>query len=281
MYELFLTAFVEDSDFSAACAVLAGLCGMPPWETRHRVIYFQGPPRPAGISNQASFEKPIRKEVAILWKELHQNLARQAFIMQARYELVKERDMGPAATPMELDSTPGILRWTDFPDPPHGRPMLTQRKKVELWEQRKLPSIMRDNLYQFKTETVEEMYRFFRDEVEFCLTRHYFVKPLSEYTSLEARQGQQPTPLASLPAWEELTPVDMQSRWVLQVKVHVAQDNHPDEIRKAQDNLLAIRGELDGVFNFRSIDRKVHDTRIAQQPQGIQALPQRVTVGTI
>ena len=28
MYELFLTAFVEDADLSAACAVLSGLCGM-------------------------------------------------------------------------------------------------------------------------------------------------------------------------------------------------------------------------------------------------------------
>jgi mediator of RNA polymerase II transcription subunit 18 len=50
---------------------------------------------------------------------------------------------------MDLDSTMGMLRWTDFPDPPHGRPMLTQRKKVELWDQKKLPSIMRDNLCQY------------------------------------------------------------------------------------------------------------------------------------
>jgi mediator of RNA polymerase II transcription subunit 18 len=149
MYELSLTALVEDSDFAAACAVLSGVCAMPPWETRNRVLYFQGPPRASGISNQSSFEKPIRKEVAILWKELHQNLSRQSFVMQARYDILKDRDMGPAAAPMDLDAAPGILRWADFPDPPHGRPMITQRKKVELWDQRKLPSIMRDNHYQY------------------------------------------------------------------------------------------------------------------------------------
>lgn len=53
--------------------------------------------------------------------------------------------MGPDASAMDLDATQGILRWTDFPDPPRGQPLLTQRKKVELWEQKKLPSVMRDN----------------------------------------------------------------------------------------------------------------------------------------
>lgn len=71
----------------------------------------------------------------------------------------------------------------------------------------------------------------------------------------------------------------MQNRWVLQVKSHVLQDNKPDEIRKAQDNLQSIRGELEGAFDFRSIDRKVHDTRMALQQQGIQALPQKVMLG--
>ncbi|KAH7148321.1 mediator complex, subunit Med18 [Dactylonectria macrodidyma] len=278
MYEVFLTALVEDSDFAAACAVLGGLCGMSPWESVHRVLYFQGPPRPVGISNQSSIDKPIRKDVGFLWKDLHQNLARQSFVLQTRYEVLKDRDMSANASATDLDATPGMLRWTDFPDPPHGRPLLTQRKKVELWDQKKLPSVMRDNHYQFKTETIEEVYRFFREDVEFSLVRHYFLKPLDHYTPLEMR-GQFDIPLASLPAWESLTPIDMQKRWFLQVKANVLQDNKPDEIRKAQDQLLAIRGELEGVFDFKTIDRKVHDTRVAQQPQGIQALPQKVMLG--
>lgn len=96
---------------------------------------------------------------------------------------------------------------------------------------------------------------------------------------LESMSDQQPTPLTALPAWNAVTPVDAQDRWVLLVKLHVLQDNKPDEIRKAQDQLLSIRGELEGAFDFRAIDRKVHDTRITQQPQGIQALPSRVMLG--
>lgn len=149
MYEVFLTSIVEDADFTSACSVLEGLCSMKPWESVVRVLYYQGPPRPAGLSNQTSIEKPIRKNVGPLWRELHHNLARQSFILQVRYEILKDRDFGADAKPMELDATPGILRWTDFPDPPHGKPLLTQRKIVELWEQRALPSVLRDNQHQY------------------------------------------------------------------------------------------------------------------------------------
>lgn len=149
MYELFLTAFVEDADLSAACAVLSGLCGMPAWESLSRVLYFQGVGRPSGISNQSSIERPLRKDVGIFWKDLHQSLSRQSFVLQARYEVQKDRDMGPQAQAADLDSTAGVLRFTDFPDAPNARPIVVQRKKVEIWEQKKLPSILRDNNYQY------------------------------------------------------------------------------------------------------------------------------------
>ncbi|KAF4452435.1 hypothetical protein F53441_4715 [Fusarium austroafricanum] len=278
MHEIFLTALVEDKDFSSACAVLGGLTNMDPWESVQRVLYFQGPQRPMGFSKMNSIEKPVRKDIGFLWKELHQNLTRQSFILQTRYDVLKDRDMGPSASPMDLDTTQGVLRWTDFPDPPRGQPLLTQRKKVELWEQRKLPSVLRENSHTFKTETIEEVYRFYRDEIEFCLVRHYFLQPLENYTPMETKQ-QQSVPLDTLPPWESLTPVDQQKRWFLQVKAHVVQDNKPDEIRKAQEQLMAIRRELEGVFDFRGIDRKVHDTRVMQQAQGVQQLPQKVTIG--
>lgn len=169
MYELFLTALIEDGDLEPACSILEGYCGMRPWETVHRVLYFQGPQKPAGIPNQSSIEKPIRKETAMLWKELHHSLNRQSFILQARYDLQHLKawqaatadstatagtDAGsypapPAAASSDLNTIPGILRWTDFPDAPQGRPNITQRKKVELWDQKKLLSVMNDNKHQY------------------------------------------------------------------------------------------------------------------------------------
>ncbi|RMJ12218.1 hypothetical protein BHE90_000539 [Fusarium euwallaceae] len=274
MYEVFLTAIVDDSSFSAACAVLSGLCGMRPWQNFQRVLYFHGPPRAGGMTNQANMDKPMRKDLVYLWKEISQNLLRQSYVIQARYDVPKD----PQAAPMDLLATPGMLRWTDFPEPPHGRPMLTQRKKIEIWEQRNLPLVLRDNNYQFKTEIMEEVHRFYRDDVEFCLFRSYFLHPQHRYVSAESKT-EQFLPLDSLPPLDSLVPIDMEKRWFLHVKTHVMSDNKPDDLRKAQDQLLAIRAELEGVFDFRSIDRKVYDTRIAQQAQGIQALPQKVVIG--
>lgn len=145
MHEIFLTALIEDKDFGATCDVLGGLTNMDAWEAVQRVLYFQGPSQPKGISNQNSIEKPLRKDTGFLWNQLHQNLTRQSYILQTRYDVLKDRHMGPDASAMDLDAAQGILRWTDFPDPPRGQPLLTQRKKVELWEQKKLPSVMRDN----------------------------------------------------------------------------------------------------------------------------------------
>lgn len=132
---------------------------------------------------------------------------------------------------------------------------------------------------RFKTETLEEMYRFYRNDIEYCLFRQYFIRPINDYVPLESRHTQPGPPREHLPAWESLTPVDSEDRWILMAKAHVLQDNKPDELRKAQDQLLTIRNELDGVFDFRAIDRKVHDTRVAQQQQSVQVLPQKITVG--
>lgn len=143
-----MTATVDDRDFSTACSILGGVCAMEPWQSINRVLYYQGPPKPSGLSNQSSIEKPVRKNTAPLWKELHQNLTRQSFIVQARYDILKDRDMGSSATPMDINTTGGTLRWTDFPDPPHGKPVLTQRKKVELWDQKNIPSVLTDNQHQ-------------------------------------------------------------------------------------------------------------------------------------
>ncbi|KAF4122021.1 Med18 protein [Geosmithia morbida] len=297
MYELFLTALVEADDFNAACSVLGGLCGMPPWESVMRVLYFQAPPQPPGFANHSSLDKPIRKDTAFLLKELHQNLSRLPFILQTRYEVDKDRAMGESAAPADLNSLPGMLRWTNLPDPPQGRPHLTQRKMVEVWEQKNLQTLMSDNNYEvlelfglirltetwhsFKTEMVEDMYRFYRDHIEFCLYRQLFVRPISDYVPMETRTTPPSPPLERLPAFDSLTPVDAQGRWILLVKTHVLNDNRPEDLRKAHEELNAIRSELDGVFDFRSIDRNVHDPRVPRRQQGVQVLPQKVTLGKV
>ncbi|KAG7116465.1 hypothetical protein HYQ44_007084 [Verticillium longisporum] len=237
---------------------------MPPWESLHRVLYFKGPSRPNGISNQNSIVKSQRKDVSGLWKDLHQQLSRQSYVIQARYEVFKDKDFG-TETPADFDARAGVLRWTDFPDPPHKGSAVTQRKKNEIWEQRNLPSIMRDNKYQLKSEAIEETFQFYRDDAEFCLFRHYQLPPTPDGT-----------PLARVGAWETgFTPSDPARRWIFLVKVHVLQDNKPDEILKAHEQLANIRRDLEGVFEFKTFDRRIHDTRVAVEMRNAPApLPQ-------
>lgn len=96
---------------------------------------------------------------------------------------------------------------------------------------------------------------------------------------MDARTTAPAPPLTQLPSWESLTPIDGQDRWILLVKVHVVEDNNPEELQKAQETLNGVKKDLGSAFDFKSIDRKVHDTRVIQRQAGVQVLPQKVTVG--
>lgn len=272
MYEIFLTTVIPPEDIKATCSILAGLCAMPAWESLNRVLYFKGPSRPNGFSNQSSIVKAgQRKDAGALWKEMHQQLSRQSHVIQARYEVFKDKDFGNTE-PADFDARPGVLRFTDFPDPPlkGANANLTQRKKTEIWDQKNLPSIMRDNNYVLESEAIEETYQFFRDDVEFCLFRHYLLRSVVTDN----------TPLAHVGDWETtFTPTDPGQRWLFMIKVHVVQDSKPEEVLKAHEQLASIRRELEGVFEFRTFDRRVHDTRVAVEMRNAPApLPKVMTV---
>lgn len=108
----------------------------------------------------------------------------------------------------------------------------------------------------FKSEAIEEALRFFRDDVEFCLFRHYPLPPV---------YGDKPKPLSALPPWDSLSVIDKERRWLFAVRYHVLQDNKPDEIKKGHDILMGVKKELEGVFDFKAYDRRCHDTRIAKE----------------
>ncbi len=136
---------------------------------------------------------------------------------------------------------------------------------------------------RFKSETVEESYSYFRDSIEYSLVRYYLVPtvatgpPGPDGGSSQPQPQPEPEPLDSLPAWDQLTPVDPAGKWILYVKTEVPEDNSPENMQKAQDELMAVREQLTGVFDFKVFDRRAHDTRIAQPVTNIPApLPQVV-----
>ncbi|KAL7624098.1 hypothetical protein AAE478_005655 [Parahypoxylon ruwenzoriense] len=249
MRELFLTASVNDADFPMACAVLQGLTWMTARRSLHRILFFYGQPQPKPLKNTRVFQQP---RYHMFWKELSAQLARSSYVIQTAYEVVQNKDFGKG-TAMEFNSLPGTLRWTDLPDPLRDTPV-TSRKKIEIPEQTILLTTMTENGFRYKNEMILETYSFVRENVEFVFSRYYH---------LPESPGR---PVTTLPAWTDLRPVDPAQKWVLNVKLNVLDDSHPERVKKANDELMAVKAELDKIFEFKPIDRRVFDTRIAPPP---------------
>lgn len=151
MYELSLLGFVEDKDVGRAVSILSGVCAQTPWEALYHVYYYRGPGRPSGMANPSPTPTNQQKDVPALWKELDRALSRQSYHLQVRHE-VSKADFGKLE-PTELDVDPGVLRWVDFPDPAQTvvgieKGAVTQRKKVEIWGQKNLHSLVKGKGYR-------------------------------------------------------------------------------------------------------------------------------------
>lgn len=107
--------------------------------------------------------------------------------------------------------------------------------------------------FSFKTEMIQETFSFVRENIELVFSRYYYL-PESPGKSV---------PLTSLPAWSELKPVDPARKWVLNVKLNVMEDNQPDKMKKATEELMSVKVEFDSIFEFKVVDRRTFDTRIA------------------
>jgi mediator of RNA polymerase II transcription subunit 18 len=94
--------------------------------------------------------------------------------------------------------------------------------------------------------------------VEFALSRYYYV-------SLDS--AKKSAPVTPLPAWSELRPVDPARKWALKVSLNVMEDSQPEKMKKANEELMAVKAELDQMFEFQAIDRRVYDTRIPKPPK--------------
>ncbi|ERT03310.1 uncharacterized protein SPSK_09479 [Sporothrix schenckii 1099-18] len=278
MHELFLTAVVPDTDIERAKALLQGLSGMTARGTVHRILYFAGPPQPRGLAVKRAIPQPIQPAQGRLWTELHQQMVRQSFVLQARYPVNRDElgaAPGPATSPgaaaILSGAAQGTLRWTDIPDPTGGSSatgitrLVTQRKKVELPETRNLPAILTDNGYRFKSELIEESFIFYSNGNEYVLARYHRLP-----SAAPAAPGTPLTPLAALPSWDQITNsagVDPSRQWLFFVRRHVVDDTSPDKMKKALEALEAARAQLTGIFAFVPVDRRAHDTRI-ERPAG-------------
>ncbi|KAI1174561.1 mediator complex, subunit Med18 [Nemania sp. FL0916] len=276
MHELFLTASVKQSDFDTACAVLQGLSWMTARRTVYRVLYFAGPSQPKGLSVAPPPSALPRAVERQLWGDLHKQLLRSSYILQAAYEVAPETDFGRDVA-MDFNRLPATLRWTDLPDPVRGGGdgMITSRKKIEIPFRHLLPKTLTDNKLVCTAELIQESYSFNRGDLEIVLSRYYHL-PSPPSSDPPPAPGSAPGPgrptiAPILPAWTDLRPADSAQKWVLNVKLYVPEDGsggggQPEKVAQANDELVRNKAEFEKLFNFKHIDRRVFDTRIAAPP---------------
>ncbi|KAI0113571.1 mediator complex, subunit Med18 [Nemania sp. FL0031] len=258
MHELFLTASVKQSDFDTACAVLQGLSWMTARRTIYRVLFFAGQPQAQGLPT-ALPPGMLRPQEMQLWRELSKHLLRSSYVLQAAYEVTPETDFGRVAAggadvpPVDLNRLPATLRWTDFPDPLRDSP-ITSRKKIEIPFARGLPVVLTQNKHAYTNELIQETYSFNRGDLEIVLSRYYY---------LPESPGR---PVAHLPPWADLRPVDSAQKWVLNVKMYVAEDGQPEKLAKANEELMRNKAEFEKLFDFQVVGRQAFDTRISPPP---------------
>ncbi|KAI1164779.1 mediator complex, subunit Med18 [Nemania serpens] len=268
MHELFLTASVKQSDFDTACAVLQGLCWMTARRTIYRVLFFAGQAQPRGLPTAPPPNALPRQsqQERQLWAELGRQLLRSSYVLQAAYEVspeadfgkdIKDKDAGDKASSssssMDFNRLPATLRWTDLPDPLRDSP-ITSRKKIEVPFLHSLPRVLTENKQMYTNELIQETYSFTRGDLEIALSRYYHLPESPGH------------PVAHLPAWADLRPVDSAQKWVLNVKLYVAEDGQPEKLAKANEELMRNKAEFEKLFDFKVMDRRVFDTRISPPP---------------
>ncbi|KAI0182972.1 mediator complex, subunit Med18 [Xylaria flabelliformis] len=257
MHELFLTASVKQGDFDTACAVLQGLSWMTARRTIYRVLFFAGQPQPKGLAGPPPPPNVLPRAAQPLWGELHKQLLRSSYVLQAAYEVSPETDFvgkENATATMDFTRLPATLRWTDLPDPLRDSP-ITSRKKIEIPFLNSLPRVLMENKQTYINELIQESYSFNRGDLEIVLSRYYH---------LPESQGR---PIPHLPAWADLRPVDPAQKWMLHVKLNVVAagdgGGQPEKLTKANEELMRNKAEFEKLFDFKVIDRRVFDTRIA------------------
>ncbi|PBP18083.1 putative Mediator of RNA polymerase II transcription subunit 18 [Diplocarpon rosae] len=266
MHELFLTTYVYEGDLNTTEKILQGYCASHPKTILFRKLIWEGPrtrtPKPIDVK----FIKAQPQQVMMSWKFLSDQLSRQSYILNTLYE-VDESSFGQAENgimsdtnnpPREgyyLDQRPGTLRWNDLPDPTAAKPVnsrlpdpgltrpVNSRLIVSIENQGNLCSIMRMLNHRHVTKIP--------------------VFELTRYLEFPASEGEPVGKIRSqLPAFSTLLPFDSENKWILTASVLVAKGDDPQQMKKGMDQLVAIKTDFEGCFDFKAMDRHIFDTRV-------------------
>jgi mediator of RNA polymerase II transcription subunit 18 len=107
---------------------------------------------------------------------------------------------------------------------------------------------------RFTKELVQECYRFVHGNVVFDFSRYLQLPPSETEPASSIR--------TRLPAYESLTPFDSENKWVLMASALVLNGNNPDHMQKGIDELMTVKTDFEGCFDFQALDRHIFDTRV-------------------
>jgi len=264
MHELFLNTSVSNGDCPRAIQILQGYCDMSPVPVLRRRVMLRGPPGPNQKGLDPAFLLNLKpQQRPDLWKALDEQLKRRPFVITLIYDIKRnhfssgegnfERENKPT---VECDELPGTLQWTDLPDP--GVRPVNSRALISIDGERKLYSMLQSMNYRFVVEFIEEGYRFVYGNVVIYVTRFLTFPQGAQEQDADGK----PKPVSTLPPFEVLTPFDGENKWVMQAKVDLVSGGDQELVRKATEELLALKTELEGLFDLKVKDRHIFDTRV-------------------
>ncbi|KAM7220846.1 hypothetical protein V8F06_003740 [Rhypophila decipiens] len=249
-HEVFMTTVVANNEVTRARALLRGFTEI---RERHRFTRVRHlTPGAKGLPAIKDLQKE-RGPNAQVWQELHQIFTRQSYIIQDRVDVTDEA-LAAISTGGPVNIGQGKmhrLRFTDLPDVVSNRnpPTNTQRKVIEINDSR-MDKILAQNKFVTKNEYVEESYHWWHNGLEYALVQ---TLPVPAGTDLDNYIPN----LAGVTNWPPFA--------ILFVRIQV--ESTPDGMQQAHARLENARKALIGVFDFKIIDRRTHDTRIMEPRQ--------------
>lgn len=201
------------------------------------------------------------------WKSLYDQLVRQSYVIALLYDIDRDQfgqsekaadeDGEDCAkkdeSVIDCDQLPGSLRWTDLPDPAGGRPV-NSRLLITIDDEKGLCTVLKSMNHRFIQEMIQECHRFVLGNIVFDLSRYLQLPPsdTEPISSIRTR----------LPTYESLIPLDSENKWILTASALVLNGSNPDHKQKGIDELMTVRTEFEGCFDFQALDRHIFDTRV-------------------
>jgi mediator of RNA polymerase II transcription subunit 18 len=112
--------------------------------------------------------------------------------------------------------------------------------------------------YRFHGEIVEEGYRFVHGNVVIYLTRYLDIPAKFQEMEYEGK----PKVNRSMPPYESLQPFDSENKWIMTASSQVLSANDLEYMKKGTDELMEVKTDFEGFFDFQSRDRHIFDTRV-------------------